>query len=290
MREEFNKKVFESLPDSVYTGEMPSLGTQTPRRDYRLLAVAMSVVAVAFAVSTTILATRHHVQEPAPQAEMLAKAEIVYTVNNALQGEIVLPDSTMVTLNSGSSLRLAGDFGTGTRTVYLDGEAYFDVHKDKAVPFLIKTPQDVLVTVTGTRFNLKCFSDNPKFDLTLIQGSVNVTTASNEVLNVRPSEEIIINNNFHNISTVDTPSDALVWTKGILKFDSTPMTEAIRQIERWYGVKVEVTDDKVYRGSFTAEFKSETLTEVLDLLCLTSRLEYSYDADESSVRLKPNTL
>ena len=284
MRVNYNKNVFDSLPDSVYTGEMPELPrSRGNNRIYRYVAIAAASAAIIFATTTTILSRK--LREVPAQTELVADAEIVYTVNSSLQGNIVLPDSTLVTLNSGSSLRLANDFGTGTRTVYLDGEGYFDVHKDKNVPFLIKTPQDVLVTVTGTKFNLKCFSDGSKFDLTLIQGSVELTTPKNEVIYVEPSQEVVITNNFHNVNAVEAPVESTVWTKGILKFDHTPMSETIAQIERWYGVKVNVSDEAIYRSSFTAEFKSETLSEVLDLLCLTSRLDYK--VEDGIVSLNP---
>lgn len=284
MRVNYNKNVFESLPDSVYTGEMPELPrSRGNNRIYRYVAIAAASAAIIFATTTTILSRK--LREVPAQTELIADAEIVYTVNSSLQGNIVLPDSTLVTLNSGSSLRLANDFGTGTRTVYLDGEGYFDVHKDKNVPFLIKTPQDVLVTVTGTKFNLKCFSDGPKFDLTLIQGSVELTTPKNEVIYVEPSQEVVITNDFHNVNVVEAPVESTVWTRGILKFDHTPMSETIAQIERWYGVKVNVSDESIYRSSFTAEFKSETLSEVLDLLCLTSRLDYK--VEDGIVSLNP---
>ena len=65
----------------------------------------------------------------------------------------------------------------------------------------------------------------------------------------------------------------------MLKFDHTPMNETIAQIERWYGVQIEVADQSLLASSFTAEFKHETLNEVLRLLCITSRLEYSRDGD-----------
>lgn len=284
MRVNYNKNVFDSLPDSVYTGEMPELPhTRGNNRINRYVAIAAASAAIIFATTTTILSRK--LREVPARTEFVADAEIVYTVNSSLQGNIILPDSTRVTLNSGSSLRLANDFGTGTRTVYLDGEGYFDVHKDKDVPFLIKTPQDVLVTVTGTKFNLKCFSDDSKFDLTLIQGSVKITKPNEEVLNVLPSQEVIINKDFHTQTLVQSPDESTVWTRGVLKFDHTPMSETIAQIERWYGVKVDVSDRSIYNSSFTAEFKSETLTEVLDLLCLTSRLDYK--VEDGIVSLKP---
>ncbi|MCF0164572.1 MAG: DUF4974 domain-containing protein [Bacteroidales bacterium] len=281
MRESFNREVFESMPDTVYTGKMPKIAPAKKRITF-IYKTAAAAVVTALAVSTTLLALR--LKEKPEMAAMTAQSEIVYTVNNALQGNIVLPDSTLVTLNSGSSLRVAEDFGTGTRTVYLDGEGYFDVKKDRKVPFLIKTPQDILVTVTGTSFNVKCFSDSPRFNLTLIKGSVEVTTRSNEVIKVSPSEEIVINSDFHNVSKIEKPENNLMWKEGVLRFDHTPMSETIAQIERWYGVDIEVEDQSVFASSFTAEFKHESLNEVLRLLCITSRLEYTRDGD--MVKLK----
>ena len=133
------------------------------------------------------------------------------------------------------------------------------------------------VKVTGTRFNMQCYSDNPKFDLTLIQGSVEVKTINNEVIKVLPSQNIVISNEFHNVSRVEEHSESLVWTEGVLKFDHTPMSETIARIERWYGVDINVPDKKILGSSFTAEFKSETLDEVMRLLCISSNLRYTVD-------------
>ena len=288
MREDFNKQIFESFPDSVWTGEMPDLGNKSDKST-RIIKIARRISYVAaglcipFAAATFLLATRK-VEVPSA-AEPLAQAEIVYKVNNALQGNIVLPDSTVVTLNSGSTLRLAQDFGNETRTVNLDGEAYFDVHKDRKVPFIINTPQGVEVKVTGTRFNMSCYSDSKEFGLTLIQGSVDVTTPKKELLHIEPSEQVVIREDFFNVSRKDAPEESLAWTEGVLRFDHTSMRETIARIERWYGVEIVAADESVYRGSFSAEFRSETLNEVLQLLCITSRLNYS--VSDKTITLTP---
>ena len=276
MRENFNREVFGSMPDKVYTGRMPELPKSRKRSKFFYNAAAAAAI-FTLAVSATALIFK--VNEKPEMSAVLAQSEIVYTANSGLHGNVVLPDSTLVTLNSGSSLRVTSDFGTDTRTVYLDGEGYFDVHKDKNVPFLIKTPQDILVTVTGTSFNVKCYSDGGKFDLTLIQGSVEVTTKSNEVIKVSPSEEIGIKSEFHSVALKENPKENLVWRDGVLRFDHTSMNETFAGIERWYGVKIIAEDKAVYSGSFTAEFRNESLNEVLKLLCITSRLEYSREGD-----------
>ena len=288
MREDFNRQIFESFPDSVWTGDMPDLGNSSTKST-RIIKIARRISYVAaslcipFAAATILLATRK--AEAPSTIEAVAQSEIVYKVNNALQGNIVLPDSTIVTLNSGSTLRLAQDFGTGTRTVNLDGEAYFDVHKDRKVPFIINTPQGVEVKVTGTRFNMSCYSDSKEFGLTLLQGSVEVTTPKKELLHIEPSQQVVIRDDFFNVSKKDAPEESVVWTEGILRFDHTSMRETFARIERWYGVEIVAEDESVYRGSFSAEFRAETLNEVLQLLCITSRLNYS--VSEKTITLTP---
>ena len=262
------------MPDTAWTGDMPEFNKSKQRKTLRLVTQIAAALSIPLAAATIILASRG---PKSSNEEALVSQEIVYKVNNTLRGEITLPDSSIVKLNSGSVLKVAADFGQKNRTVWLDGEAYFDIHKDKASPFYIKTPQNVEVKVTGTRFNMKCYSDNPKFDLTLIQGSVEVKTSRDEVIKVLPSQNIVISNEFHNVSRVEEPSESLVWTEGVLKFDHTPMSETIARIERWYGVDINVPDKKILGSSFTAEFKSETLDEVMRLLCISSNLRYTVD-------------
>ena len=276
MDKNFNKRVFETFPDSIWTGEVPAVDKKSARRNvvspaFRYLIRAAAAACVVFTVVTLL--------RPAPAGQTVVtgqpvQPETVYQVNDAVRASMMLPDSSTVTLNSGSTLRLAQGFGQTNREVYLDGEALFEVHKDRKLPFLVKSPQGVGVKVTGTRFNLSCYSDQALFDLTLLQGSVEVTTRKNEVLYVLPSEEVIIRDGFHNISPKDTPEDAVVWTDGILRFDHTSMKDAISKLEKWYGVDIVVENDAVYRNSISGAFDSESLDDVLQLICITSRLKY----------------
>jgi ferric-dicitrate binding protein FerR (iron transport regulator) len=280
MDKDFNKKVFESFPDSVWTGEVPR-ADYSPRR-INVIRLAFEVAAAAcIAIMAVILLRKPQEAEPLAQA---VRPEIVYTVNPAVRAQIVLPDSTAVTLNCGSRITLEQDFGKTNRTVYLDGEALFDVHKQRTLPFIVNTPQGVEVKVTGTKFNMSCYSDNSLFDLTLLQGSVEVTTSKKEVLRVKPSEQILIKDGFLNISKIAEPEEELEWTEGILSFNHTPMREAIQRIEKWYGVQIKVEDEGVYRNSITGEFRSEPLEEVLHLICLTSRLSYTISDKTVTIR------
>ena len=129
-----------------------------------------------------------------------------------------------------------------------------------------------------------CYSDNTLFDLTLLKGSVEVITSKKEVLRVRPSEQILIKDGFLNISRIEEPEEELDWTEGILSFNHTSMKEAIQRMEKWYGVRINVEDDKVYSNSITGEFRSEPIEEVLHLICLTSRLSYTITGKTITIR------
>lgn len=279
MDKEFNKRVFETLPDSFWTGEVPA-AEKKPAFRYILqfAAVACAAFAAVVLVHNSVTGSRE------PAAAAVARSEIVYKVNDAVQASFTLPDSTRVTLNCGSVLRLAQDFGDGTRTVYLDGEGLFDVRKDRVNPFIINSPQGIEVCVTGTKFNMSCYSGNGKFDLTLLEGSVQVTTRKKEVLQVKPSEQILIKDEFLNISRKEEPEEAVEWTEGILGFDNTSLREALFKIEKWYGVDIVVEDEAVYRNSISAEFRSEPLDDVLKLICLTSHLKYT--VNDKTVRIR----
>ena len=157
MDKEFNKKVFESFPDSVWTGKVPG-ADYTPRRT-NVLKLVFETVAAACIVFTVITLLRKQPREAEPQVRAV-QSEIVYTVNNAVRANMVLPDSTVVILNCGSRIKLDPYFGKTNRIVYLDGEALFDVRRERTMPFIINTPQGVEVKVTGTKFNLSCYSDN----------------------------------------------------------------------------------------------------------------------------------
>ena len=288
MDKEFNKRVFETFPDTVWTGEMPSLAPKPASKVRRMSLIRLAVPTLAAAcllIAAITLFRPSPGTKDAPVAQQPLQSAVVYTVNDAVRANLVLPDSTSVTLNCGSKLTLAQDFGKGTRTVYLDGEGLFDVQRNRAVPFIIQTPQGNQVKVTGTKFNLSCYSDNGKFDLTLLQGSVEVTTPKKEVLEMAPADQLIMKDGFLNVSRTSTPETSLEWTEGILRFDHTSMREALSKIEKWYGVQVVVEDESVYRNSLTGVFRSEPLEDVLHLICLSSRLRYTLQ--DKTVSLRP---
>jgi len=209
-----------------------------------------------------------------------------YKVNTGIKAMLTLPDSTMIWLNSGSYLDVPKDFGKNNRKVYLSGEGYFDVVSDKTSPFIISTPKSISVRVTGTQFNLSCYENDNNMKLTLLKGSLElIREENNEIITVKPDEEVIIN--YQTLeSKLDTTVDtkyAIAWKEGNLRFVDTPMAEVVRKMERWFGVQVTVDNPAIYKHTFTADFESESVTQVLNLLEISTNI--SYEIKGNKIRL-----
>ncbi len=97
------------------------------------------------------------------------KVKVAYGSKSTIE----LPDSSIVVLNSGSTLSYPDRFETGNRTVILNGEAFFEVKKNKHCPFYVKT-KDITIRVLGTRFNVKSYPDEITTETTLVSGKVEI--------------------------------------------------------------------------------------------------------------------
>lgn len=216
----------------------------------------------------------------------LSGTGIRYKVDSGIKATLTLPDSSKVWLNSDSYLDIPEDFGKSNRIVYLSGEGYFDIESDETSPFLIKTPGSFMVKVTGTEFNLSCYEDDKNMKITLLKGSLQVIKETdNEIINVNALEEVVINYKTLEDKTenqIDT-NYAKAWKDGNLRFKNTPMDEVIRKMERWYGIKISVDNPDVYKHTFTADFESESINQVLNLLSISTNI--TYDITGNNVRL-----
>jgi len=155
------------------------------------------------------------------------------------QTQVILPDHSVVFLNAASSLKYPSSFTKlKERRVELSGEAYFEISKDKEHPFVVKsTGQQVMVL--GTHFNINSYLDEHAVKTTLLEGSVNV---NGKILN--PGEQSVLANGSISIYNADT-EQAIAWKNGEFYFDHTPLEDVMRQISRWYNVKVVYQNDKV---------------------------------------------
>jgi len=163
------------------------------------------------------------------------------------QYQIQLPDGTAVWLNSASTLKYPVNFAEfNQRRVGLNGEAYFEVAKDRKHPFVVKSDQQT-VEVLGTHFNINTYVDEPSVKTTLLEGSVKVSSADRAERILKPGQQadLTINGGL-NVFNVDTEL-SVAWKNKQFMFESERIETIMRMIERWYDVEVE------YEGEITEE-------------------------------------
>lgn len=204
-------------------------------------------------------------------------ASSIYIVNPGVKGDITLPDGSRVKLNSASTLKCPDRFDTKARVVELSGEGFFEVEGNPDWPMYVKTSKGLTVKVTGTRFNVSSYENDPTLKLTLVEGSVTVIhDATDRRYKVLPNEEMVFYDGMLTLpqkQEVDV-TPAIIWKDDVLLFENTEMPEVIKKLERWYSVYIIPQDPAIMKMRFTASFESESLTQVLQLLKITSKIDY----------------
>ena len=300
-----NAAMFKKVTDRIKAEESENgvddgFEKQAPHKIKRLLAwysaAAVILIVISFFTYKNLTASNLNGAQLAVKWRQTSTKPTVKSV-------ITLTDGTVVTLNSATTLKYPDSFNGKTREVYLDGEAYFDVHKDHLHPFIIHTNK-MNVRVLGTSFNVKSYKNEPLSETTLIRGSIEVT------LNDRPSDRIILKpkeklivQNSTSINKRTTLADAsspdtngketrysltnltyfpnndktiveTSWVQNKLVFSDKDFSEISEQLERWYGVHIEFANDNLKGYKFTGLFEKESLPQALDALQMIEHFNY----------------
>lgn len=215
-----------------------------------------------------------------------------------------LPDGTHVFLNSDSKLSFDERFENGdTRPVVLEGEAYFDVAKDKARPFTITT-HSVTIKVVGTSFNIKAYPNERKTEAALITGEIELSLneSPNKVIHMKANDKVEVENNIQthdpgdkksnksltvrmgNLSKVNIANREhiaeITWVEDRLVFENETLRELIPKLERWYNVRIKVTNESVLNNHYTAKITNENIVELLTAMQVAKPFKYEYINEE----------
>lgn len=193
---------------------------------------------------------------------------VEYFVPNGEIREIILPDSSKVTVNSGSTLFYPAGFKGKNREIYLSGEAKFTVTPDEKRPFIVKT-NDMHVEALGTVFNVFSYPDNLYTVATLAEGKVKVDIKStNESYILAPNEQIRFDKKAGNSLRQGARMDyILAWEKGQMVFQRASLYEIVKELERRYDVTIYLNSKAWENEKITVKFlHDETLDEILLVL------------------------
>ena len=206
------------------------------------------------------------------------------------KSKIQLPDGSVVWLNAGSKLTYNKDYGQQIREVSLTGEGYFDVMKNKEKPFIIHT-SNINIKVLGTAFNVKAYPEDKQTETSLIRGSIEVTIKNrpDDKIILSPNEKLIVENESFTKKerngiikevppaiSIDKikyrPVDSAVvetqWIDNKLVFQDESFGELAVRMERWYDIKIEITDPQLRQTRMTGNFEKETIEQAIEALKL----------------------
>jgi hypothetical protein len=191
--------------------------------------------------------------------------------------KLMLADGTEVWLNATTKLRFPFKFTGDKREVYLEGEAFFNVAKNAAQPFIVHT-EKTDIQVLGTTFNVSAYK-NSITSTALVTGAVTSKTGSTAVT-LKPGQAAVLNNN-NKFDIQDFDSDeVLAWMKGIYIFQNTSLQDIGKVIERWYGVKVIIDNPAIAAKKFTGGLeRMHQLDYFLETLQVVGDVQHSYDKD-----------
>ena len=181
------------------------------------------------------------------------------------QYQVILPDGTKVWLNAASSLKFPTAFAGNQRSVELTGEAYFEVTKNTAKPFMVKV-DNMQVKVLGTHFNIMAYSDEAAIKTTLLEGAIQLNNGSKRDF-LKPGQQGIVQGD--NVQVIDADTDqAIAWKNGFFEFRRANIRDIMKQLSRWYDTEVtyegKIADDE-FVGKIERNVKLSQVLHILEL-------------------------
>ncbi|HSI75415.1 MAG TPA: FecR domain-containing protein [Lunatimonas sp.] len=215
-----------------------------------------------------------------PEVDIPVVAMVEHRTVPGVKSHLTLSDGSQVILNSGSELKYVKDFEKDRREVHLKGEAFFIVAKDSNRPFVV-TSKDIKTTALGTSFNVRAY-DGETLDVSLLTGKVAVNREGvmKETVILDPGEALRIHMENDRFVKTDFDRDLVIgWTKKWIIFQKTPLLEAIRILENWYGVQIQIARQPGDQVLLSGRFQDETLENVLEGLKFSARFDFSIDKE-----------
>ena len=189
------------------------------------------------------------------------------TVQTPKGGEyhVILPDGTLVWLNSASSLTFPTKFSSTNREVTLKGEAYFEVAHLKKKPFHVNV-KGTRVEVLGTHFNISAYDDDTEVATTLLEGSVSVSKNKRKSI-LFPGQQSLVMDGADAIlvKNVNT-EDVMAWHNGYFRFNDEDIRTILKKVSRWYDVEIEYRNTKPSQKLGGMSYRTKSLQDLLEQL------------------------
>ncbi len=209
------------------------------------------------------------------------------------QSNLKLADGSIVKLNSGTTLKYNKKFGISNRDIELVGEAFFEVEKNKKLPFTVKA-RGVSVTALGTQFNVKAYSDEKQILTTLLEGSVrvkNLEHGEKRSILLQPNQQAIFNleESQFLVSEIET-KDNVSWFTDTWVISNTTLSEFAKLLERRFDLKIKFSDERIKEFVFKGTFKGETIEQILTVISYSAPVKYKISNKQVTLSIESERL
>ena len=240
------------------------------------------------------------------------------TVPRGSKSVLKLADGTTIWLNSETTIRYPDKFSNKQRDVYIEGEAFFKVAKNKKWPFKVHT-SDLDIIVLGTSFNVKSYPDEGIIETTLEEGSILIEktakSGKKQYISMKPNQRVTLvksesklflnekqqgskknesekivqkkekkqKERFYLDENTDTQL-YVAWKNNQLIFKNERFESLAVKLERWYNVKIIIKNEKLKNYRFTGIFENETIEQAIAALQLTTKFDYQFDKNRIIIK------
>lgn len=284
-RPEAKKRILENILHAPPAA--PNIAVQRQAREKRVRvglwekAGQLARIAAILFVAITLSWLVYPPQGSDPMPTLAQESPLVH--KNTVPGEklqLTLPDGTKVWLNSVSELEFPAEFDSEERLVKLSGEAFFEVKKDSSRPFKVHA-EGTVTTALGTSFNINTKTSG-RVNISLHTGRVKVEAplvAAGVFLD--PGRELQYDAHQERITVNGfNPTTVMGWKDGRLAFTESTLPEAVRLLEDWYGVKIQLNNAEKIDWKYSGEYQNQTLDNVLNSMAYIQKFKYNIEGNK----------
>ncbi len=211
------------------------------------------------------------------------------------KSQVILPDSSMIWLNAGSKLKYSSQFNKTERKLKLEGEGYFKVARNKALPFIVNA-WGFLVEAVGTEFNIKAYQEESTIETVLVEGKVKLDHLDEDIaddtfLNPR-NKATFYKSGFsplaHHERLIITPDvdfwPLISWKDGRYIFNKELLKDLAVKLGRRYDYSFQFESDEIKNYRFSGTLKDETLEQVMDVIRFSSPISYKIQGKTVTIK------
>ena len=203
-----------------------------------------------------------------------------------IKSRIILSDSSIVWLNADSKLTYQKGFSDSIRFMELEGEAFFEVHKDANRPFVVRTG-NISTRALGTSFNIRHFYNESETKVSLLTGLVGIEAETEDSLQtflLKPYQQLNVAKNLSKITTTSLDGNSVsAWKDNILSFKGASFAFVKSSLERWYGVEIDASGYDAGQWQYRADFRNQSLEQVLSRMSYSQQFDFKVEKKKISI-------